>query len=319
VTLLEKKDIMDFLNLSHHENDSVLIGCRANSLDSYDCCEYDILVLQRDSERKNNGKTKKYELHKINGKTLEIFFLNKEELIYNTDLNFLGYIDLTGSNFKHNSENLFERKKNYSINNSKTLAIRKSVKFALDCTKVHKQLTNGIIDQKLSSLYLKMMSFRVLELFVHLFHDETLSPGHLKYQMNALKEGNIKIKESMDIVLDYLQLDRSNVSTITRSEKSLFFLLNNVMNQGRHHSYQHKEGEILAFKISHFKNKSMYVDANLLIHDFVRKQNFDEGFIKSYSKVLSQILDVQIKEKLILLKEIEVLFNINKSFIKNVY
>jgi hypothetical protein len=315
---LENNDITDFLNLSYKDDEIVLIGCRANSQDSYDCCEYDILVLQRDVEKNNTRKTKKYYIHKINGNILEIVFLNKEELIYNSNLEFFNYIDITGFTFKKNSENLFERKKNHSIKNSRAFAIRKAIKFALDCTRVSKQLTNDIIDQKLSSAYLKIMSFQVLELFIHLFHDESLRPTHLKYQMNTVKENNVKIRESMDIVLDYLQLDRSNISTITRSEKSLFFLLNYVKNL-KNHSVQHNESDILAAKINHLKNKAMYVDANLLIHNYILKQKYANNFIKSYNNVLNQILDVQIKEKMSLLKEIETLFNINKSFIKNAY
>ena len=63
----------------------------------------------------------------------------------------------------------------------------------------------------------------------------------------------------------------------------------------------------------------MYVDGNLLVHSFVKKHNFDESYIKNYSKIINRILDVQIKEKTVLLKELEMLFNINKSVAKNNY
>jgi hypothetical protein len=63
----------------------------------------------------------------------------------------------------------------------------------------------------------------------------------------------------------------------------------------------------------------MYVDASLLIHGFIRRQNLDANYIKNYNRLLNQILDIQIKEKTILLKEIETLFNINKSLFKNIY
>ncbi len=163
-----------------------------------------------------------------------------------------------------------------------------------------------------------MMSFNVLELFIQLFHKDYPRPTHLKYQANQIKENNPRIKESMDIVLDYLQLERSNISTITRSEKSLFFLLNHTKHLD-HHMQIHKVSEMLSSKLNHFKSKSMYVDANLLIHGFIRRQNMDANYIENYNRLLNQILDIQIKEKTTLLKEFETLFNINKSLIKNVY
>lgn len=83
--------------------------------------------------------------------------------------------------------------------------------------------------------------------------------------------------------------------------------------------HNHKRSEILSSKLNYFKDQSMYVDANLLIHDFIRKQNLDANYIKNYNRLLNQILDIQIKEKTILLKEIETLFNINKSLVKNIY
>ncbi len=312
------KDIVDFLKISYPDNESILVGCRAETSDSYDCCEYDIIVLQK--ERGNNSikKTKNYNLHKLNGKTLEIVALNKEELVPNANINFLDYIDLTSSTFKSNSESSFERIKAHNIKNFNAYTKRKSVKFALDCTSISKQITNGTFDQKLSSLHLKMMSFSVLELFIQLFHNDYLRPTHLKYQINNIKENNLKTKESIDIVLEYLQLERSNISTITRSEKSLFFLLSHKEHHN-HHLYNHNVGEILGSKLNYFKDQSMYVDASLLIHSFVRRQSFDADYIKNYNRLLNQILDVQIKEKIILLKEIETLFNINKSFIKNIY
>ena len=312
-------DVIDFLKISYPENESILVGCRAESSISYECCEYDIIVLQKGMEKSNIKKSKKkYNICKVNEKTLEIYFLNKEELIYNTDINFNNYIDITNSVFKSTSENDFERKRHYNKENLKTMAKRKSLKFALDCTKVNKLIMKGTLDQKLSSLYLKMMSFNVLELFIQLFHEDAPRPTHLKYQVNQIKENNLRIKESIDIVLDYLHLERSNISTITRSEKSLFFLLNHTKHLN-HHMNNHKVGEMLSSKLNYFKNRSMYVDANLLIHSFIGRQNLDASYIKNYNRLLNQILDIQMKEKTILLKEIENLFNINKSLIKNIY
>lgn len=315
----EINDIIDFLKISYPENESILVGCRAETSISYECCEYDIIVLQKELEKGGIKKSKKnYKICKVNEKTLEIYFLNKEELIINPEINFKNYTNLTNSVFKSNSENDFERKRHYVKENFNTITKRKSLKFALDCTKVKKLVINGTLDQRLSSLYLKMMAFDVLELFIQMFHSDSPRPTHLKYQVNQIKENNLRIKESIDIVLDYLQLERSNISTITRSEKSLFFLLYHTKRLD-HHMHNHKVSEMLSSKLNYFKNQSMYVDANLLIHGFIRRQNLDANYIINYNRLLNQILDIQLKEKTILLKEIETLFNINKSLIKNVY
>ncbi len=315
----EINDIIEFLKISYPENESILVGCRAGTSISYECCEYDIIVLQKEMEKSNIKKSRKnYNIYKVNEKTLEIYFLNKEELIYNSDINFKNYVDVTNSVFKSNSENDFERKRRFNKENFKTITKRKSLKFALDCTKVNKLIINGPLDQRLSSLHLKILSFNILELFIQFFHNDSPRPTHLKYQVNQIKENNPGIKESIDIVLDYLQLERSNISTITRSEKSLFFLLNHTKHLN-HQMHIQKVSEMLSSKLSYFKNQSMYVDANLLIHSFIRRQNLGATYIESYNRLLNQILDIQIKEKTILLKEIETLFSINKSLIKNIY
>ena len=99
------------------------------------------------------------------------------------------------------------------------------MQFALCCTKVNKQVLGNVFNPNLCSIYLKMMSFSLLGLLVQLFCNEVPKPTHLKYQMNAMKEKNMKIKEHVDTLSEYLELDKSNVSTITRSEKSLIFLM----------------------------------------------------------------------------------------------
>ncbi len=315
----EINDIIDFLKSSYPENESILVGCRAEPSVSYECCEYDIIVLRKEHEKNKVKKIKKnYNICKVNEKTLEIHHLNKEELTNNAEINFKNYIDVTNAVFKSNSESDFERKRHYNKENFRTITKRKLFKFALDCTKINKLLTSGTFDQRLSSLTLKKMSFNVLESIIQLFHNDPPRPTHLKYQVNQIKENNPRIKESIDIILDYLQLERSNISTIARSEKSLFFLINHTKLLN-YHMHNHKVSEILGSKLNYFKNQSMYVDANLLIHSFIGSQNLDAKYIENYNRLLNQILDIQIKENTTLLKEIETLLNINKSLIKNIY
>ena len=306
--------IIDFLKTYYPENECILVGCRADPGISYECCEYDVIVLNGNGEIKNTPKKdkKKCGFYDLDNKKLEVLFLDKESFFQNRDVGLLNYVSLTNSTLKSNLEALFEKKKRYGQKNIGVLAKRRSMQFALCCTKVNKQVLRNVFNPNLCSIYLKMMSFSLLVLLVQLLCNESPKPTHLKYQMNAMKEKNMKIKEHVDTLSEYLELDRSNVSTITRSEKSLIFLM-------KHTERHNHEVEIFKTKVDFFNKKSMYVDGNLLVQSFVKKHNFDESYIKNYGKIINRILDVQIKEKTVLLKELEMLFNINKGVAKNNY
>ena len=81
------------------------------------------------------------------------------------------------------------------------------MQFTLDCTNINKLVLKDSSSQSLSSYYVNMMSFNVLELLIQLFSNENPSPSHLKYQINTIKEINPKIKEHVDIISEYLALD----------------------------------------------------------------------------------------------------------------
>jgi hypothetical protein len=309
--------IVDFLRTSYPENECVLVGCRAGAGTPYECCEYDVIVLNVNGENSSSSGTakkdkKKHEIYHIADKRLEVFFSDKESFFQNKDVDFLDYINLTNSTLKSNLEALFEKKKCYNQKNIGILTKRRSMQFALCCTKINKQMLRNAFNSNWCSVYLKMMSFRLLELMIQLFNNEIPKPTHLKYQMNSMKEKNTKIKEHIDTLSEYLELDRSNVSTVTRSEKSLIFLLNHAKRHGN-------EVELFETKVDFFKKKSMYVDANLLVHSYVKRHNLDENYINDYCKIMNSVLDIQVKEKTVLSKELEVLFNINKSIVKNNY
>ncbi|MDQ6723485.1 MAG: hypothetical protein M3Z01_04385 [Thermoproteota archaeon] len=305
-------EITDFLKVSYPEYESILVGCRTGAYKSYECCEYDIIVLTSEKNENSLVKKNKYNLLNLHDKNLEVLFYKKENFIHIKEINFQNYINLTNPFFKNNMEDYFEKKKYYNQMNFKISTKRKLLQSALDCTQINKQILNNTIDQNLSSFYIKMMSFNVLELVIRSVSNETPSPSHLKYQINAIKENNPRIKEYIDRIFEYLELDKSNVSIITRSEKSLFFLL-------KHNKCHHVEMELFGNKLSYFKTNSMYVDGNLLIHSIIKKQNFDKKYIQNYNKLLNYILDIQNKERTILLKELDFLFNFIKYFIKNNY
>ena len=108
----EIDDINDFLKTSYPDNESILVGCRVGTYYSYECCEYDIIVLEsKKNENNNNGiKKNKYNLFKFYDKNLEVFFCNKENLMHNKEITFQNYINLKSSVFKSTSEDYFKKK-----------------------------------------------------------------------------------------------------------------------------------------------------------------------------------------------------------------
>jgi hypothetical protein len=117
----------------------------------------------------------------------------------------------------------------------------------------------------------------------------------------------LKTREHIDLLLEYIGTDRANISTLTRSEKSLRFLI-----RGEDMS----SNSILLDKLDFFKKRSMYVDGVLLISNFILDRTFDnDQLIKKYNKLLNLITDIQIKEKITMLKEVNLLLEINKNLI----
>jgi hypothetical protein len=183
---------------------------------------------------------------------------------------------------------------------------------ALENIQINKELSIGTIDQNLSSFYTKMLTFEMLELMILLYLNEIPSPSHLKYQINAIRESNLKNKEDADLLLDILDIDQSNISSVERSMKSLIFLLKVV-------KIRSLNLELLSTKLDYFKKKSMYVDANLLIHSFIKNQSFEKNYIKNYIKILKYILNIKNKDKIFISKELESIFDIIKNWIENSY
>ncbi|HEX5519638.1 MAG TPA: hypothetical protein VFX18_04290 [Candidatus Nitrosocosmicus sp.] len=304
-------DIIDYLKHSYPKYESILIGCRIGKYVSYDCCEYNIIVLRSNDNNKTVNKEKSLVSH-FNKKKLVISFIDTEKFIKSCDSVFLNYVSLTNVFFKNNQENYFEKKIRYNQINLKLFVKRKLFALALENIQINKEISIGTIDQYLSSFYTKMLSFEMLELMIQLYLNEMPSPSHLKYQINAIRESNIKNKEDADILLDILDIDQSNISSVERSMRSLIFLLK----VGKISSLNL---ELLSTKLDYFKKKSMYVDANLLIHSFIKNQYFEKSYIKNYVKILKYILNIKNKDKIFISKELESIFDIIKNWIENSY
>ncbi|MGN6346152.1 MAG: hypothetical protein ACTHME_00460 [Candidatus Nitrosocosmicus sp.] len=304
-------DIIDYLNYSYPKYESILIGCKIGKYVSYDCCEYNIIALRSNDNNKTVNKEKSLVSH-FNKKKLVISFIDPEKFIKSSNSVFLNYVSLTNVFFKNNQENYFEKKIRYNQINMKLFVKRKLFALALENIQINKELSIGTIDQNLSSFYTQMLSFEMLELMIQLYLNEIPSPSHLKYQINAIRESNLKNKEDVDILLDILDIDQSNISSVERSMKSLIFLLKVV-------KISRLNLELLSTKLDYFKKKSMYVDANLLIHSFIKNQSFEKSYIKNYVKILKYILNIKNKDKIFISKELESIFDIIKNWIENSY
>lgn len=250
----------------------ILVGCRSQlHYRIYECCEYDIVLLKPKDYGKFESKKEKSKLFLLNDKKLKLMFYNVETLSQNDDINFQHYIRLTNSGFKYHMLDYFNEKK---LQNQKKFSIflkRHLFQMALDLYTLIKQLSKNLLDQNLSSLYVKMLSFDVLESMISKFHNAYPSPSHLKYQINELRDNIPRIKTAIDLLSNYLELERSNVSTMSRSSKSLMSLL-------EINSINNMEIDLFQSKLSFFISKSMYVDGNLLLHSFIQRQNFSLYF-----------------------------------------
>ena len=307
-------DIIDFLKVSYPTAECILIGCWAQAdFESYDCCEYDIIVLESDDGNNIDFKNKRNQLIQFHKKKLEVSLYSNKSFILSKDILFQDYFLLTNSFSANNIYNYFGKKNTFVKENLKIFCKRKLLQLALFNTQINKQLLNkDKFDQNLSLFNLRMLSIEVLEVMIQLFGNRIPSPSHLKYQINLVKDFNPKLKESIDFVLELIEVDRSNISTIKRSEKSLFFFMKNIKSN-------YMQLELLTEKLHFFKSKSMYVDGNLLIHSFIKNNYFNYNHEQNYNKLLNYVLDIQYKDKIRLFKELELLFNIIKNLIRNSY
>jgi hypothetical protein len=301
------EDLINFLHQQFPHSEGILVGCKIDHTTSYECCEYDIILVE---DGPSFDSKKNHQLIKFNSKKLEVRYFNYEQFSANKNNNFLNFEMLnknTGLRAKMND--IFTKRKNYNIKNLPIEIRKRAISNALKYNNVFKLLEREDVDTNLILFNLKMLNIDIIELFIKYSLIENPRPSHLKYQIKYLKQHDFKIKEQVDVLLDYLHIERANISSITRSEKALFFLLGN----------NHPQIKLLLEKLDYLKTKSKYVDAYLLIHSIIKNQNFDTMYIKNYNKILNYVIDTQNEDKNKLFKECKMLFEINKSFIKNFY
>lgn len=291
-------------------NDAFIIGCRAdNRINSFECCEYDIIVVKNGLADIKNMTN--YLIKDINGLILEILILNENEFInYYNNLWLYESVPLDKSIFSSNKTKYLYYKREQLDKFRKSAIKYNSLQNAISLTKFKIMLQKGEINETFCSLLLKTMTITTLETYIMSILNDYPKPSHLKYQINMIKEKNLKERENIDKLLLYVSLERSNISTLTRSINSLEFFRQKITTG---------QLDLLLRKLAFFAKKSMYADGYLLVNHFITTQNFSFIELESYNKLLNYCMDVSNKEKITMLKEAEILFNINKNFINNNY
>jgi hypothetical protein len=308
---MNKEHISYLLESKFPGLDSILIGCHAdNGILPHECCEYDIITLHDNNIPFHQDLTPKKGPNVVrnNDRIYEILILSVQEFIENSNINYAKFVQFPSQGLKSNIVDHFIDKCNRyhkSFNfNLKTNIIGN----IYEITNLHSLLSNEIVDEKFISFELKMISLKTLKTIIQYYLNSEDRPSHLKYQINLVKQNeNLKTREHIDFLLEYIGTDRANISTLTRSEKSLRFLI-----RGEDMS----KISILLDKLVFFKKKSMYVDGVLLISNFILDRTYNNNqFIKKYNKLLNLITDIQTKEKITMLKEVNLLLEINKNLI----
>ena len=308
---MDKEHISYLLGSKFPGLDSILIGCHAdNGIVPHDCCEYDIITLHDNNMPFHQDLIHKKgtNLVRNNDSIYEILILSVQEFIKNPNINYANFVQFPGQVLKSNFLNHFIDKcdryhKSFNFNLKTNI-----IKNVYEITNLHNLLSSEIIDEKFISFQLKMISLKTLKIIIQYYLNSEDRPSHLKYQINLVKQNeNLKTREYIDLLLEYIGTDRANISTLTRSEKSFRFLIRDeVMSKN----------SILLDKLDFFKKKSMYVDGVLLISNFILDRTFDNNqFIKKYNKLLNLITDIQTKEKITMIKEVNLLLEINKNLI----
>jgi len=294
--------------------DFILIGCHTDDgIIPHECCEYDLISLHHKNAlfHQDLAYKQKFNVFRNHDRVYEVLILSIQEFMKNPKIKYTNFVQIPSQALKSNIINYFSDKcdifqKSFNLT-LKTNIIRN----IFEITNLYNLLIREIVDEKFSSFQLKMISLKTLKLIIQLYLHSEPRPSHLKHQINLVTQyENIKIREHVDLLLEYIGTNRANISTLSRSERSLRFLMR--------HGDKLKDN-IFLNKLDFFKEKSMYVDGILLIGNFILDNGYGDQFIQKYNKLLNLITDIQTKEKITMLKEVNLLLEINKNLIYSNY
>lgn len=304
------KEVLAFLNINFPQFDSILLGCRADEdVNKHECCEYNIISLN--DSQSSSQRLRYYSIpagnNESNNKTFLVRVLSIDELNKNSQINYSDFVYYPSQFFKSNESNIF-KEKNQQYRRSFRFHLKTEILSNMyDLTCLSNTLSKSQVNEKTLSFELKMMSLRTLRNYIHNYLNKEHRPTHLKYQINSvIQNESMAIRERIDLILETLGTHRFNISALNRSEISLKFLLGNI------HSPTKK---LILDKVHFLREKSMYVDGMLLIYNYIL-DNFPGLEQKlSYQQLLRRTTDTDSKEKMTLIKEINLLKDFNRVLI----
>jgi len=303
-------EVATFLEKNFPQSDSILLGCRADAdINVHECCEFNIIVIN-DSQLSSQrirffsipSDKKGYD-----NKTFLVRVLSSKEIHRNSFIRYSDFVYYPGKFFKTSDSSLFRdinEKYRSSFGFGQKTEILGNI---FDLTCMLNSLSKDSIAEKSISFEIKMMSLRTLRNYIHIYLDKEHRPSHLKYQINSvIQNESMKVRERIDLILETIGTHRFNISALNRSETSLKVLLGNI------HSPTKK---LVLEKIQFLKEKSMYVDGMLLIYNYILDNFHTIEHKLSYQQLLSRTIDIDNKEKLTLIKQINFLIELNKILI----
>lgn len=307
------KEISEFLQSIYPDRECAIIGCQVDKdIKSHRCCEFDIIVLSSTETVKVKQQQcpdhQFLNLSKNNlNSILEIYHVDRDNFLKNSEINYLEYHYIPTRSFNYKKSDIFKKKAEYNLQEFDFNLRKNVITDIFKITKLINFLSKENTDISFCSFCLKMVSFDTLKTLIQGCTKNLTRPSHIKSQgNNIMKESGIKVREIISTLYDYTNIERANTSILKRSERSLRFLLR----------YDNTQKYFLLYKkLEYFQNNSMYVDGYLLINDFINTQNFNNIFIKNYKNLLNYLIDTQIKEKITMLSEANILLDINKSFL----
>lgn len=301
--------IPTFLRNNFPENDSILIGCRADlESEVHDFCEYNIISLSDHNLLFLNPQFHAIYGHNRFKKVLyEVILLSVNDFYRNSRICYSEYVSFLGSSLRRNSVNHFERKRDSYLQSLKFKIRSDVIKNIYDITALLNLMKSQNSDEKINSLNLKIISLRTLQTYLLWFLKKEIRPSHIRSQIRLVLDNEpIKVREIIISLLDIVGTERANISTLSRSETSFRMFLDTT-NQSRK--------PVIFEKIGYFKKQSMYVDALLMIYHLALEYCRGTDHFKRYPEMWKRTLDVSNKEKIILLKEVDLLLNFNKNLL----
>jgi hypothetical protein len=257
--------IQDFLS-KNNELELALIGCRADSPhNSYDCCEYDIAILGRNTENTFDKK-----IIQLGNNTLE--FLNFQNQNGRNDIALSSMIKLKDSNTLISESPKFDRKKLFIAAGK-----RRIVDSLFNVSK------NSSAKAELNAaLNLKIASYNLIE-GILLMSETRPMPIHELTQLRQVEVHKDFINEAIQTCIECLGIERATRTIINRSFKALREILKDTY-----------DVELISSKIHFLLGNGLLADCYYYIGKLVcsHLEKKDNASQLNYHKLNSIALDL---------------------------